>query len=66
MEDTMNWRKSSYSSNGGGECVEVARNLPGTVAVRDSKHPRGPVLAVTPAEWRDFIAGVKAGQHNLT
>jgi hypothetical protein len=66
MEDTMNWRKSSYSSNGGGECVEVARNLPGAVAVRDSKHPRGPVLAVTPAEWRDFIAGVKAGQHNLT
>lgn len=39
--------KSSYSS-GNGECVEVARNVPGTVAVRDSKQPGGPVLRVTP------------------
>ncbi len=31
------WRKSSYSSANGGNCVEVARNLPGAVAVRDSK-----------------------------
>ena len=34
------WRKSSYSSQDG-NCVEVARNLPGLVAVRDSKHPDG-------------------------
>jgi hypothetical protein len=36
------------------------------VAVRDSKDPRGPVLAVAHAGWRDFIADVKAGQHDLT
>lgn len=29
------WRKSSYSSGSGGNCVEVATNLPGLVAVRD-------------------------------
>ena len=33
------WRKASYSSNNGGACVEVARNLPNVVAVRDSKDP---------------------------
>jgi hypothetical protein len=58
--------KSSYSGNGGGDCVEVARRLPRTVAVRDSKDPRGPVLAIGSARWRDFIADVKAGRHDLT
>ncbi len=60
------WRKSTYSGNGGADCVEVARDLPRTVAVRDSKDPRGPVLAIEPAGWRDFIADVKAGRHDLT
>lgn len=63
MENTiMSWRKSSYSSNGGGNCVEVARQRPGTVAVRDSKDPDGPVLAVAPATWRAFTDAVKARQ----
>ena len=38
------WRKSSYSNGSGGACVEVARNLPGIVAVRDSKDRQGPAL----------------------
>jgi Domain of unknown function (DUF397) len=59
------WRKSSYSGNGGGNCVEVARNIPHVVAVRDSKDPHGPVLALMPAMWREFIADVTAGRHNL-
>jgi hypothetical protein len=59
------WRKSSYSSGNGGQCVEVARNLPGVVAVRDSKDPDGPNLAVAPDEWRAFTAGVKAGEFDL-
>jgi hypothetical protein len=59
------WRKSSRSGNGA-ECVEVARNLPRVVAVRDSKDPHGPVLAVAADQWRDFIAEVKAGRHDLT
>jgi uncharacterized protein DUF397 len=56
------WRKSSYSSSNGGQCVEVARNLPGIVAVRDSKKPAGPALTLTPDEWRAFIAGARAGE----
>jgi Domain of unknown function (DUF397) len=66
MEATsLSWRKSSFSGNGGSDCVEVAGNLPRTVAVRDSKDPLGPVLAVAPAGWQDFIADVKTGQHDL-
>jgi hypothetical protein len=63
--DDRCWHKSSYSGNGGGNCVEVARGRGGIVAVRDSKDPHGPVLIVESGRWRDFIAGVKAGQHNL-
>lgn len=59
------WQKSSYSGNGGGDCVEVARNLPGIVAVRDSKHQDGPVLVFTPAEWAAFTAGVRNGEFDL-
>ncbi|MEU7934483.1 DUF397 domain-containing protein [Micromonospora echinofusca] len=50
------WRKSSRSSGNGGNCVEVADNLPGVVAVRDSKGPAGPALAFAPAAWRAFVA----------
>jgi hypothetical protein len=61
------WRKPSRSSGGQqNSCVEVARDLRGVVAVRDSKDPHGPILTVTPARWQDFIAGVKIGQHDLT
>lgn len=55
------WRKSSYSG-AAQDCVEVADNLPGTVGVRDSKHPGGPKLSFTPRAWRAFIAGVKSGK----
>jgi hypothetical protein len=60
--DNVIWRKSSYSGSNGGACVEVAENLPGFVAVRDSKNPDGPRLAFTPAEWQEFAARVKSGQ----
>ncbi|MET9655938.1 DUF397 domain-containing protein [Streptomyces sp. NPDC006510] len=49
--------KSSYSS-GNGECVEVARNIPRTVAVRDSKRTDGPVIVLGPAAWEAFRAGL--------
>lgn len=58
------WRKSSRSSGNGGQCVEVAGNLPGVVAVRDSKNPDGPALAVSPGDWRAFTDRVKADMHD--
>lgn len=52
------WRKSTKSGNNGGDCVEVADNLPGVVAVRDSKDPAGSTLTFTPMAWRVFVAHV--------
>lgn len=47
------WFKSSHSSGGGGECVEVA--VVGHVLVRDSKDVGGPVLTLTPEAWSGFV-----------
>ncbi|MEH1102625.1 DUF397 domain-containing protein [Micromonospora sp. CPCC 205561] len=52
------WRKSTRSGGSGGNCVEVADNLPGVVGVRDSKDPYGPALAFTPRAWSAFVGGV--------
>ncbi|MEU3703285.1 DUF397 domain-containing protein [Streptomyces anulatus] len=52
--------RSSYSGgNAGQECVEVARNIPRTVAVRDSKRLGGPVLTLAPAAWDAFTADLR-------
>ncbi len=58
------WRKSSYSS-AQGNCVEVASNLPGIVAVRDSKDVPGPELAVSDRAWSAFVRGIKHGELGL-
>lgn len=57
----MNWRKSSYSGQGGGNCVEVGASAP-VVAVRDSKQAgtaRRDVLAFKPSAWREFTSKLK-------
>jgi hypothetical protein len=59
------WRKSTFSGGNGGACVEVARNLPGIVAVRDSKDREGPALVFTPDEWLAFLDGVRADEFDL-
>ena len=56
------WRTSSFSSDQGGECVEVADLPNGGRGVRDSKNPTGPALMFTTAEWVAFTAGVRAGE----
>ena len=48
------WRRSSRSGGNGGNCVEVATNLPRVVGVRDSKDPE-PTLVFSPEDWRDFL-----------
>ncbi|PTA48181.1 DUF397 domain-containing protein [Micromonospora sp. RP3T] len=53
------WRTSTRSSGNGGDCVEVADNLPGVVGVRDSKDRQGPALTFTPASWAAFVAHTK-------
>lgn len=51
---TPTWRKSSYSGNGGANCVEAGA-IPGAILIRDTKHTgRGPVLCFTPAAFADF------------
>ncbi|MGX7673603.1 DUF397 domain-containing protein [Plantactinospora sp. DSM 117369] len=52
------WIKSTRSSGNGGNCVEVARNLPGVVGVRDSKDPAGPALVFGPSAWRSFVRDI--------
>jgi hypothetical protein len=51
------WRKASRSTGNGGDCVEVAA-LPDGVLVRDSRDPYGPILAVSPAAWRQFLSSL--------
>ncbi|MET9482160.1 DUF397 domain-containing protein [Streptomyces sp. NPDC006638] len=50
------WRKSSYSSDNGGDCLEIASGFPGIVPVRDSKAPEGPVLMLSTHAWAGFVA----------
>lgn len=61
---TAKWRKSSFSG-ANNNCVEVACNLPGIIAIRDSKNPAGPALAITRTHWAAFTAAVKAGEPGL-
>jgi hypothetical protein len=58
------WRKSRRSGPFTDNCVEVAF-VDGTVAVRDSKDPSGPVLVFTRAEWDAFVGGAKDGEFDL-
>ncbi|MFF8367820.1 DUF397 domain-containing protein [Streptomyces lydicus] len=56
------WVKSSYSGNGGGNCVEwmpSAAATSGLVPVRDSKDPQGPALLFPTSEWAHFVAFAK-------
>ncbi|MGN5632697.1 DUF397 domain-containing protein [Streptomyces sp. AC154] len=58
--DQVHWYKSSYSSGGGGECIEVATS-PAAVHVRDSKHVQGPRLDVAPTAWSAFVTYARQG-----
>ncbi|HXW45812.1 MAG TPA: DUF397 domain-containing protein [Streptosporangiaceae bacterium] len=53
--------KSSYSGPQG-NCVEIAYLADGQVAMRNSRHPAGPALVFTGAEWDAFLRGAREGE----
>jgi hypothetical protein len=59
MSTEPNWKKSSYSGGQGGNCVEVATQHLGQVAVRDSQDAAGSVLSFPREAWRVFVDGAK-------
>lgn len=58
------WQKSSRSGPYSDNCVEIAF-VDGAIAMRDSKHPDGPVLLFTPEEWDAFVEGAKDGEFDV-
>lgn len=61
VEVAVVWRKSTYSTGQGGNCVEVA-DLPSAHAVRDSKWPELGALLFTTVEWDAFVTAAKANE----
>ncbi|WP_327404418.1 DUF397 domain-containing protein [Streptomyces sp. NBC_01288] len=64
MPTGTQWRKSSYSGDEGGNCIEIAETpcittlnttTPTTLAIRDSKTPAGPILTLGPAAFTSFV-----------
>ncbi|QKW50990.1 DUF397 domain-containing protein [Streptomyces buecherae] len=60
----VSWVKSSYSGNGGDNCVEWAPSAisAGVVPVRDSKDPQGPALVFDTAAWSAFVGAMRRGE----
>jgi uncharacterized protein DUF397 len=60
-QEDIHWIKSSYSGGSGTECVEVAASAI-DVAVRDSKDPHGPRIALRAPVWGDFVTALRQGR----
>lgn len=58
------WRKAARSHGGNGGCVEIAGNLPGVTAIRDSKRPEDGAHVVDRAAFAAFLADAKAGHYD--
>ena len=59
------WRKATRSTGANTGCVEIAANLPGVTAVRDSKRPEGGAHVVSRAAFRAFLTDVQAGRFDI-
>ena len=59
------WRKASKSTGSNGGCVEVAANLPGVTAIRDSVRPSDGAHVVTPEVFAAFLRDIKAGRYDF-
>jgi hypothetical protein len=59
------WRKASASTGNNGGCVEIAANLTGVVAIRDSKRPEGGAHVISRKAFSTFLADARAGRYDL-
>ncbi|MGF0171964.1 DUF397 domain-containing protein [Streptomyces sp. Marseille-Q5077] len=57
----IHWRKSSYSGDQGGDCVEVGETQ-AVIAIRDSKNPAGPIVTLDPAAFNAFLGWATAAE----
>jgi hypothetical protein len=55
------WRKATRSGDSNGGCVEIAGNLPGVIAIRDSKRPEDGAHVIERAAFAAFLADIKTG-----
>jgi hypothetical protein len=62
--DGLDWKLSSFSSNGGASCVAVAHH-DSVVYVRNSNNPGAGTVAFNHAEWDAFVKGVKHQEFDL-
>lgn len=58
------WRKASKSNGANTGCVEIAANLPGIVAIRDSQHPLAGAHIVDRKAFAAFLADVNSGRYD--
>jgi hypothetical protein len=67
MEDNVekSWRTSSYTGNGGGNCVETA-SANGLLLVRDTKDRDGGTLGFSAEAWKAFTGSIKLPATQLT
>lgn len=59
------WRKAARSNGANTGCVEVAANLAGVTAVRDSKSPEAGAHVVSRSAFGAFLTDVKAGRYDI-
>lgn len=59
------WRKATRSTGSNGGCVEIAANLPGVTAVRDSRRPEDGAHIVDRSAFATFLADVKADRYDI-
>jgi hypothetical protein len=59
------WLKAARSASSNGGCVEVAGNLPGITAIRDSKRPEDGAHVVDRSAFAAFLADVKSGRYDI-
>ncbi|MFJ1745545.1 DUF397 domain-containing protein [Streptomyces sp. NPDC088116] len=62
MPVTTLWHKSSYSTDNGGNCIEIASGQAGVIPIRDSKSPDGPRLMILPGAFISFVQAVRQGE----